>query len=302
MIWRVDGVRLDRGIADWRAISRAAALRLLDQQAVRRNGSIMRRSNKGDLLRVGDELAIDPAYAKQEAPMPDASIKLDVLQRGDDWLVVDKPAGIPVRPHALDEIGTIINAVVAMEPGVVGVGEGGLRSGVVHRLDNDTSGVLLVATSQAAWHRLRDAFSEHRISKRYLALVQGVPGQTGSAMRELSVSQHRPAKVKVESQGKGGPDARACSLSWRVVEVFGVCASLVEVDLHTGFLHQVRAMMSDLGHAVVGDDVYGDTDAVVTAGRQMLHAKSIVFEDVNAEAGVPADMDDLIQLLRQQTM
>jgi len=293
-----DGARLDRAVADWRGLSRAAVLRLLDQGAVTCNGQVMGRANKGDLLSAGDRIALSGAYAQGESPRADDSIKLAVLSEGDGWLVIDKPAGTHVRPHALDETGTVLNAVVARYPQVVGVGEGGLRSGIVHRLDTDTSGTLMVATHQHAWDRLRQAFAEHRIQKRYLALVVGGIDDTGVCRRHLRVATHRPARVQVEPQAAGSSDARLCSLGWQVIERFDDRASLIEVDLHTGFLHQVRAMMSDLGHAVIGDTTYGSGATMIQAPRQMLHAKSLVFEEIYAEAPVPSDMQQALQSLR----
>lgn len=292
------GARLDRAVADWRGLSRAAVLRLLEQGSLTKNGRVMSRGNKGDLLRLGDQLALSAEYAQGERPLLNDTIELDVLAQDKGWLVVNKPAGMPVRPHALDEKGTILNAVVARHPEVVGIGEGGLRSGVVHRLDNDTSGALLIATSQVAWVRFRAAFAEHRIQKRYVALVHGVPDDAGTSQRDLRVASHRPARVAVEDDGQGGPDARTCSLGWRVLERFDDHASLVEVDLHTGFLHQVRVMMNDLGHPVIGDRVYGEDEDASIAPRQMLHAKSLVFEELAAEAPLPADIQALIQTLR----
>lgn len=292
-----DGVRLDRAVADWRGLSRAAALRLLDQGAVRCNGRVMSRSHKGDLLRSGDRLSLAWRYEQGEAPLPDPALALDVLARGEGYSVVNKPAGVPVRPHALDETGAVLNAAAARYPQIIGVGEGGLRSGVVHRLDTDTSGALLLATSQAEWDRFREAFSSHRIQKRYVALVQGVPMDAGQSKRALRVTIHRPARVEVKPLGQGGDDARVCSLGWQVVERFGKQASLVEVELHTGFLHQVRVMMSDLGHPVIGDRVYGETEDF-GAPRQMLHASSLTFEELAVEAPLPGDMLRLIDALR----
>lgn len=295
---QADGARLDRALADWRGLSRAAVLRLLDQGAVTRNGSAVGPGNKGDLLRAGDTLGLDAAYAQGETPLADPGIALDVLDERAGWLIINKPAGMPVRPHALGETGTVINAVVARCPQAVGVGEGGLRSGVVHRLDTDTSGVLLVATRQDAWERFRGAFAEHRIRKQYLALVHGVPDTRGVFRRDLRVATHRPARVVVEPEGRGGSGSRTCSLGWRVLERFDERASLIEVDLHTGFLHQVRAMMSHLGHPVVGDDVYGDQANALSATRQMLHARSLTYEEIGVQAPIPADMGEQIEALQ----
>lgn len=293
---RSNGTRLDRAIADWRGLSRAAVLRLLDQGAVTCNGRAMTRANKGDLLPAGAWLVLSQAYDQRESPRPDHELVLDVLTQGEGYLVVNKPAGVPVRPHALDEVGTVLNAVVARCPEIIGVGEGGLRSGVVHRLDTDTSGALLIATHQEAWDRFRKAFSEHRIQKRYVTLVCGVPDAVGQSKRSLRVATHRPARVDVKPIGQGGDGARPCSLSWRVLDRLDHRASLVEVDLHTGFLHQVRVMMNDLGYAVIGDPVYGEVDRF-DAPRQMLHATSLAFEELAVQAPMPADMQAMLETL-----
>ena len=298
MTVQADGTRLDRAVANWRGLSRAAVLRLLDQGAVSCNGHVMNRANKGDALSGGDCIELSGAYARGEVPRRDGSMDLVVLSEGDGWLVIDKPAGTPVRPHTLDEAGTILNAVVARCPYIIGVGEGGLRSGVVHRLDTDTSGALLVATDQDVWDRLRFAFAEHRIQKRYLAIVAGAIDAAGVCRRHLRVAAHQPARVQVESEVVEAGDARLCSLGWRVIERFGERASLIEVDLHTGFLHQVRAMMSALGHAVIGDSTYGNSATREQATRQMLHAKSLSFEAIKVETAMPNDMQQVLQSLR----
>ncbi|MBX2850670.1 MAG: RluA family pseudouridine synthase [Phycisphaeraceae bacterium] len=291
-----EGLRLDKAVAEWRGLSRAAVWRLLDQGAVACNGRMMRRKHKGDLLRAGDRLSIAANYAQGEAPLPDATARLTVIQQGEGWLVVDKPEGMPVRPHALGEKGTVLNAVVAMHPEIVGVGEGGLRSGIVHRLDNDTSGTLLLATTEPAWVRLRAAFAEHRVGKKYMALLYGSPQDTGQQILYLRVAQHSPALVKAGINRH--PSSTYCSLAWRVMERFGDRASLVEVDLHTGFLHQVRVMMAGLGHPVVGDKLYGPAEQAIQAPRQMLHAQSLRHDDIDVHAPVPQDMQTVLQLLR----
>lgn len=297
------GVRVDRFIADWRGLSRAAVLRLLEQGGVICNGRSLGRKNKGDLLQVGDELELLSDFIDGESPRADLSFELNVIAEGRGWLVVNKPAGVPVRPHRMDESGTVLNAVAARYPEILGVGEGGLRSGVVHRLDTDTSGALLFATEQAAWDRFRVAFTTHRIQKRYLALVHGSPHEQAQVCRDLRVASHRPAKVVVAPESTGGVHARRCSLGWRVIERFADWASLIEVDLHTGFLHQVRAMMSEQGHPVLGDTTYGLSGRgavarLIRVPRQMLHAYSLEHEEIQAMAPMPEDMLRVIETLR----
>ena len=292
------GMRLDRLIAGWRGLSRAAVLRLLDAGLILYDGKVMGRSDKGLVVASGAVVVLDPRGAEGETIKPDTTLAIEVLAMGAGWIAVNKPAGVPVRPHDLNETGTVLNALVADDPQINGVGEGGLRSGVVHRLDNDTSGVLVIATQPSAWQRLRQDFSEHEIEKRYTALVHGSPKEQGALTLPLRVAQHSPARVAVCEDNEKVSDARACSLAWRVIERLGPSASLVDVDLHTGFLHQVRAMMAHLGWPVIGDRVYGKASTQIDAPRQMLHASSLRIEDQLIAAPLPGDMRQVMKALR----
>jgi len=292
------GKRLDRAIADWRELSRSTVLRLLDGGGVLRNGSILSRRDKGVVLQVGDVIDLDKGLGEGERPKADALTPIEVLAAGDGWVAFDKPAGMAVRPHTLDEVGTVVNVAAARFPEIVGVGEGGLRSGVVHRLDNDTSGALLIATEQSAWLRLRRAFSEHRMVKIYEALVCGTPPESGQSTMSLRVARHGPAFVEVCGEQSSEQGAYPCSLRWRVVERYGQVATRVEVDLQTGFLHQVRVMMAAMGYPVIGDTLYGRADDPVTSPRQMLHARSLSYNDVQVSSPLPDDYARVMDELR----
>lgn len=294
------GQRLDVALRDGLGLSRSAALRLLEAGRVRVNERVVGGSQKGRLIGAGDMVTVQGPADEMEAPRPDPTLKLNVLAEGDGWLAVDKPAGVPVRPHHLDELGTVVNAVAALQPKIVGVGEGGLRSGVVHRLDTDTSGVLVVATSQAAWEHWRAGFAEHRTAKRYRALVTGRFEQAGRVERDLSMAGHRPARVRVNLPDAGPADARHCAMSIEVVEHLRD-ATLITVDLETGFLHQIRAMMASLGHAVLGDHDYGDDSVASAAPRQMLHAGRLALYLNSIESPVPKDMACCIEQLREES-
>jgi 23S rRNA pseudouridine1911/1915/1917 synthase len=236
----------------------------------------------------------EPILAAAGAPEPEPGVPLHVLARGEGWIALDKPAGVPVHPLAPGERGTLLNALVARHPEVTGVGEGGLRSGVVHRLDVDTSGVLLFATAELRWLELRDAFRSHRVAKTYRALVEGrLPGE-GELVLHLSVLRHRPAWVGVVAPGAGR--SRRTELRWRSLAVFAD-ATLVEVSPRTGFLHQIRASLAHLGHPVLGDVAYGARSGV--APRHLLHASRVVFEEVVAESPDAADFAGVLASLAQ---
>ena len=192
----------------------------------------------------------------------------------------------------------MLNAVVARHPEIQGVGEGGLRSGVAHRLDVDTSGALLFATREGTWQRLRAGFRERRVEKTYRAIVHGHPG-SGSALFGLVMARHRPARVRVvgERERESARGVRVGELSWRCLKCFGA-ASLVEVRPRTGFLHQIRATFAHLGHPVAGDRTYGAPADPSGAPRQMLHAARAAVDEIVAESPDPDDFAALCARLR----
>ncbi len=291
--------RLDAFLVRELRISRRAARALLEQGAVSRDGRRLSERDKGSPLLHGTQLAIAVcALPETVAPLPAPERALQILAQGPGWIAVDKPAGVPVHPRFAEERGTMLNAVVARYPGIVGVGEGGLRSGVVHRLDTTTSGVLLFATEDRSWHELREAFRTHRVDKRYRALVSGA--LRGQAREELPlvVARHHPARVRV-ARADERRAARLCRLRWRALETFA-SAALIEVELETGFLHQIRATFAHLGYPLLGDRHYAATIASPgsSAPRPMLHAAALAVGDVQAESPDPPDFRDLLQELR----
>jgi 23S rRNA pseudouridine1911/1915/1917 synthase len=288
------GARLDVFLAGALGATRGQVRRLLAAGGVEVAGGAAGLGAKGRLLALGERVAVrEPTLAAAAAPEPQPERALAVLAEGDGWVAVDKPAGVAVHPLAPGERGTLLNALVARHPEVVGIGEGGLRSGVVHRLDVDTSGVLLFATSELRWLDLRDAFRSHRVDKTYRALVHGrLPGR-GELVLHLSVLRHRPARVGVVEPGAGR--SRRTQLTWRSLELFDD-ATLVEVAPRTGFLHQIRASLAHLGHPVMGDAAYGAPADV--APRHLLHAARVSVGDVFAESPDAADFAEAVAKAR----
>jgi 23S rRNA pseudouridine1911/1915/1917 synthase len=237
--------------------------------------------------------------AENQRAVAEPGAPLRVLAAGPGWIAVDKPAGTPVHPLAEDETGTLLNALIARHPDLHGVGEGGLRSGVVHRLDVDTSGVLLFATREETWRRLRQAFASHRVGKVYRAVVLGRLDRDGRAELGLVTARHRPARVRVVGEGEHARGAKVGRLGWRCLEVLE-SATLVEVCLETGFLHQIRATFAHLGHPVAGDRSYGAEADPTGAPRQMLHAARLSFGEIAAESPDPADFAELCARLRTE--
>ncbi|NRA07851.1 MAG: RluA family pseudouridine synthase [Myxococcales bacterium] len=283
------GMRVDRFLATRLGLSRTQIRRLLAEGGVRLAGRPLVARSKGVALRAGDRLEVDaytPVASQRVIAQPE--LELSVLAQGPGWLAVDKPAGVPVHPLAPGELGTLLNALIARFPELHGVGEGGLKSGVVHRLDVDTSGVLLVATEPSSWQRLRAAFREHRVEKCYRALVAGHP-EPGRVELPLVVTGHRPARVRVARPGEAASGVRLTVTAWQVVERLSD-ASLVEVQPVTGYLHQIRATFAHLGAPVLGDRRYAEPEVAARAPRQLLHAARLRFEEIEAEAPDPPDL------------
>src|SRR5690606_17413297 len=201
------GARLDAWLAARLGVGRTAVRALLERGAVRVDGRRAGRGHKGAALAAGACVVVEgfaPPAARRAPAEPERP--LVVLASGPGWLAVDKPPGVPVHPLREGERGTLAGAVLARRPEMAGVGEGGLRSGVVHRLDVDTSGVVLFATEAAAWARLREAFRSHRVEKVYRALVVGRLEGEGALELDLAVARHRPARVRVVGVA-AAPDA-----------------------------------------------------------------------------------------------
>jgi 23S rRNA pseudouridine1911/1915/1917 synthase len=288
------GARLDAFLADELRVSRSEARRLLERGAVTVDGRQAGIGAKGEPLVAGQTLAVQRFPGREHAvPIAQPDLALRILARGAGWLAVDKPAGMPVHPLEPDETGTALNFVIAKFPEISGVGEAGLRSGVVHRLDVDTSGALLFATEQGRWEQLRGGFRAHRVEKVYRALVHGELNGRGELALHLSVAQHRPARVRVVAAGD--PRSRHTRMTWRAVaQLRG--ATLVEARPATGFLHQIRASLAHLGHPVLGDSAYG-APPVPHAARHLLHAAYVAYRDVEAESSDAPDFAAALEAL-----
>jgi len=290
------GERLDRFLADHLGLSRSQVRRLLARGAVSVGGRSVDENAKGLNLQPGPVVEVTPfARPEDERALPCPHRSLRVLARGSGWLAVDKPAGTPVHPLRQDETDTVLNAVIAEHPEIHGVGEGGLRSGVVHRLDVDTSGVLFFATQEEAWLRLRRAFSEHLVEKCYRALVIGALEGEGSLEIGLVTARHRPARVRVvdEAELERARGVHIGVLHWRSLEIFG-SATLVEVRPKTGFLHQIRVSLAHLGFPVLGDRRYGPANDPIAVPRQMLHATHARWGEVEASSPDPDDFREVL--------
>ncbi len=243
------GGRADRFVADAAGISRAQVQRLISDGRVTRDGVPMRAR---DVLLPGSVVELD---VPDPVPAPDApeSIPLDVVYQDDDLLIVDKPAGLVTHPSPGHPTGTLVNALLGMttqDGGSLGVVAGVARAGIVHRLDRDTSGLLMVARTDAAQAALQAQLQARRVHKRYLALVSGsVTAQVGRVEAPIGRDPRDRLRMAIV------PDGREAITGYRVRERFRLW-TLLEVDLITGRTHQIRVHLSSIGHPVAGDPLY----------------------------------------------
>jgi len=324
--------RLDKALArdvpEAAALSRTRLARLLAAGAVTVDGAVT-TSPKAPVA-AGAEIAIAVPVAA-ETHMEAEVIPLDVVHEDDDLIVVNKPAGMVVHPAPGTPSGTLVNALLAhCGAHLSGVG-GEKRPGIVHRIDKDTSGLLVVAKTDAAHHGLAAQFEKHAARRRYLALVHGVPDagdprlrgvrgvsfEAGGVMKiTTGLDSHRSDRQRQAVTFTGGRHAVTRA---RPVETFGAppCLALVECWLETGRTHQIRVHMTHAGHGLVGDPTYGGArklpqkalgeaarGAVSAFPRQALHAANLGFShpvtgrEMDFEAPLPGDMAALLHLLR----
>ena len=294
------GGRLDRFLAATTAVAtRSQAKQLIDAGRVSIDG-VVRKG--GYLLRAGTTVGIDFPPPAPLTVEPEA-LPLTVLYEDAALLAIDKPPGMVVHPAPGARRGTVVNALAHRLGTLAGVGAAE-RPGIVHRLDRDTSGVLLVARTPGALEALARQFRERTIEKRYLAVVRGrlVP-DTGVIDRPIGRHPHERKRMSVRSRR-----GRSAVTRWTVLERL-VGATYVRLAPETGRTHQLRVHLAAVGHPIVGDRVYGARRGRPAAGpaiaRQALHAEEIRFahpttgRPLTIRAPLPMDLEELLAALRQ---
>jgi 23S rRNA pseudouridine1911/1915/1917 synthase len=278
-------MRLDRYLAAALPIfSRARLQTLIRAGLVRLNGKAARPR---DLVRNGDLVEVEePAIEKIEA-QPEA-MALEILFEDDDLLVLNKPAGLVMHPGAGHPQHTLVNALLAHCKNLSGIG-GRERPGIVHRLDKETSGCLVVAKNDATHRDLSKQFAARTMTKIYLALVAGTLRKNTGTI-DKAIARHPVDRQRMSIAARQGRSART---EYTVLQS-GNDMSLLECTLHSGRTHQIRVHLHDLGHPVLGDKLYGAKRAG-DFSRQMLHAWKLAFrhprsgEDMSFEAPLPSD-------------
>jgi 23S rRNA pseudouridine1911/1915/1917 synthase len=283
------GVRLDKFIGEsCPELSRTHAQKLIAEGLITVNGRVAKASLK---LNTGDkvDIVIPPTPPSRLSP---EAMPLNIIYEDDDLLVVDKPAGLTVHPAPGHPGHTLVNAILAHYPHLVDIGDS-LRPGIVHRLDKDTSGVMLVAKNRAAQAKLAEQFKAHSVSKSYLVLVKGkLTPENGIIEAAIGRDPQHRQRMAVVSRGR---EART---EYRVIRYIGNY-SLLEITPETGRTHQIRVHLAAIGFPVVGDATYGVKSPHLP--RQFLHASKIGFnlpltgKYVEFESKLPPDLEQALR-------
>ena len=323
--------RLDKALArdvpEGEALSRTRLGKLIERGAIMIDGQVVRDPRAKVIA--GAQVDIDVEEAEESHILPEA-IPLDVVFEDDDLIIINKPAGMVVHPAPGSPSGTLVNALLAhCGDSLSGVG-GMKRPGIVHRIDKETSGLLVVAKSDAAHHGLAAQFEKHSVERYYQALVYGVPDANDPRLRGVKGASFEPGNIlklttglarhKTDRQRQAAlfNAGRHAVTRARTVDRFGTppVLALMECWLETGRTHQIRVHMTHAGHGLVGDPTYGGkrklpksalseqaAEAVKTFPRQALHAAVLGFdhpvngEAMRFEAPLPADMQGLLDIL-----
>jgi 23S rRNA pseudouridine1911/1915/1917 synthase len=314
------GVRLDiflaRCFAPPQGWTRSAIQKMIAGGSITLNG---RRAKPGVRLKRGDRIEVTTTAPVDAAVKPE-DLPLEILYEDEDCIVLNKTAGMVVHPAAGWKQGTLVNALLHHCPDLPGIG-GERRPGIVHRLDKDTSGVMVVAKHDRAFHHLAAEFKRRSVRKEYLALVWGVMPKTEGVI-DRAIGRHRSDRKRMSSV-RAQARVRAALTEWRVEDVFPSGAargrfarvSLLRLRPHSGRTHQLRVHLADEGHPIVGDPVYGPRPAAFAAHgvdaalsgfpRQALHAHALRFTQpatgavMEFNAAPPADMKTLLDRLDQ---
>jgi 23S rRNA pseudouridine1911/1915/1917 synthase len=288
-------LRLDQFLA--RELPDVSRMRI---QALIRRGAVLLNGNAPrprEIVKRGDHITVAHVPEKCDAlpiAAPATTVPLAIIHEDDDIIVLNKAAGVSVHPGAGQSSGTLLDGLLAHSASLSAVG-GAMRRGIVHRLDKETSGCLVVAKNDAAHLKLAGQFAARSVDKIYLALVSGKLRRNAGTI-DAPIARHRVHRTKMAVAREGG---RAARTDFRVVRSSAE-ASLLECRLHSGRTHQIRVHLQHLGHPILGDKIYGGRRAG-NFPRQMLHAWKLAFDHprsggrVHFVAPLPQDFDEAIR-------
>lgn len=294
-------MRLDRFLTSHvPGCSRRSAQRVIAAAAVRVNGRLARKGQTvagGDVVDVPEELYAPPTL------QPNPQLAVRILYEDDTLIAIDKPAGMPSHALRAEETDTAANFLLARYPELAAVGKGEKEPGLVHRLDTDTSGVLLAARTAHAYAVLRRQFSAHQVAKEYRTLVHGDVAAGGELRMPIAHERHNRRKMRVCALSGPRPGARAAVTRYRPLERFGPY-TLLAVEIPTGVMHQIRVHLASVGHPIVGDHLYGGAVCDSDPPRHLLHASRVTVVHpqtggpLTVECALPADFDAFVSQQR----
>src|SRR3954452_5212470 len=288
------GERVDRAVALLTGWSRSDVQALIDRDAVLVGGQPVAKSHRLD---AGDVIDVVDAPAP-DAPPVAQDIAIDVVHADADVIVVEKPAGLVVHPGAGNPDGTLVNALLAYDPAIASVGDP-MRPGIVHRLDRETSGLMVVARTQHAYDALVAQLSDRSVEREYVALAWGhFDAPRGVIDAAIGRSEARRTRMAVRDEG------RPARTRYEVREEFAAPkVSLLDCRLETGRTHQVRVHLAAINHPIVGDATYGGSRQSLPLSRPFLHAAALAFvhpesgEVVRFSSPLPAELEALLEQL-----
>ena len=291
--------RLDIYIADEiEELSRTTVQRLIDEEKILVNGKKQKSSYKPE---VGDEINIDIPEA-HEAILKAQDIPVPVVYEDNDIIVVNKPKGMVVHPANGNPDGTLVNAILAIcKDSLSGIG-GEIRPGIVHRLDKDTSGLLIVAKNDVAHIKMSKQIHEREVIKKYIALVKGVVAENEATI-DLPIARSTKDRKKMAVDPKG----KNAVTHFKVLKRYDKY-TLLELKIDTGRTHQIRVHMSYIGHPVVGDGVYSSGKNEFNVEGQMLHARYLEFrhpitgKELRLEAPIPEYFEEVLKDLKNRQL
>jgi len=301
------GERLDRFLAGVNPdLSRSQLKRLIDQGHVQVDNAPVKASQK---LKEGQTVTLFVPSPIPSQLVPEPDISFDIIYQDQDVIVVNKPAGLVVHPAAGHRTGTLVQGLLAVCPDLTGIG-GEARPGIVHRLDKDTSGIMMVAKTDRAHQSLVNQFTDGRITKFYVALCRGWPKMDQGEI-DAPIGRHPVRRKEMSTRSNSG---RSALTRFTVLRRFGQRISLLRVNILTGRTHQIRVHLASIGCPILGDRVYGVGLGWLKKGggplkglvkRQMLHAQSISFlhpvtgHEMTFKTDVPEDMSRVLESLEK---
>ena len=278
-------------------LTRNTVQRLIEEENIKVNGEKVKTSYK---VKLNDEIEITIPDVK-ETELKAQEIPLDIIYEDSDIIVINKPKGMVVHPANGNPDGTLVNAVMAIcKDSLSGIG-GEIRPGIVHRLDKDTSGAIIVAKNDKAHIALSEALKKHEIKKTYIALVRGIIKENEATINmPIARSKTDRKKMAVDKNGK------EAITHFKVLDRFKGKYSLLEINIETGRTHQIRVHLSHIGFPIIGDEVYSNGKNEWQISGQCLHAKSLDFKhpitgkQMHIEAKMPEYFENIIKELKKE--